>query len=149
MKDGIRFKLEGLSECHAALRALPDATAKNVLRRIGRQRLEPMAERARALAPVEDGTLKESVMVSTQLTRRQRSQHQKLGPDDVEIFMGAGALPQAHMMEFGTVDVAPRPFMRPAWDGGREKLLEGLKEDLWREIEKAANRLARKAARGG
>lgn len=141
------IKMEGLSELKDALRELPDATAKNVLRRVGRKALAPMEDKARQAAPMLHGALVVSITTGTQLSRRQRSMHQKLGPNDVEIFMGAGALPQAHMMEFGTVDVTPRPFMRPAWDTGKGDLLERIKADLWMEIEKAAARLARKAAR--
>jgi HK97 gp10 family phage protein len=142
-------KVEGLAALETALRELPDATAKNVLRRVARARLEPVAARARQLAPVEEGDLRDSITVSTKLTRRQRSQHRKYGPDDVEVFAGAGPHPQAHMQEFGTEDHGPQPFMRPAWDAERDGVLEGVKDDLWQEIEKAANRLARKAAKAG
>jgi HK97 gp10 family phage protein len=141
------MKMEGLSEAKQALRELPDSTAKNVLRRVGRVCLQPMADHAKSLAPVEDGTLRDSIRVGTTLTRRQKSMHTKLGPDDVEIFMGAGGLPQAHMMEFGTVDVTARPYMRPAWDRGKDDLLQRVADSLWVEIEKAAARLARKAGK--
>src|SRR5688572_30736260 len=122
--------VDGLSELQVALRELPDATAKNVLRRVARTALEPIAARARALAPVDDGTLRESITVGTRLSRRQRSQHQKESPDDVEMFAGAGPLPQAHMQEFGTQHSPPQPFMRPAWDSGKEDLLETIKNEL-------------------
>jgi HK97 gp10 family phage protein len=144
-----RVHLDGLSDLLGALRELPDSTAKNVLRRVGRQALEPIAQRAKSLAPVEEGELRNSIGVSTQLSRRQRGMHQKLGPNDVEVFAGPGAVKQAHLMEFGTVDLPPQPYMRPAWDGGKDKLLQSVKELLWQEIQKAADRHARKAARLG
>lgn len=168
MSDDLKITIEGLAECQVALRQLPDATAKNILRRIGRERLKPIADRARQLAPMYDGgvryvrnarsgrwikltpgALKGSITVGTTLTRRQRSQHQKLGPDDVEIFAGPSSVPQAHMMEFGTEHTSPQPFMRPAWDQGKDQLLQGIAVDLWMEIDKAAQRLARKAAKRG
>jgi hypothetical protein len=37
--------------------------------------------------------------------------------------------------------------MRPAWDSGKDALLEGIADDLWAEISKAAARQAKKAAR--
>jgi len=140
-------RIEGLAELQEALRELPDATARNVLRRVAKEVLEPIAERARQLVPVNDGRLRDSIKVSGSLSRRQKSQFQRTDPNDVVMFAGAGALPQAHMMEFGTIDVAPRPFMRPAWDSGKQPLLDTLKDILWAQIEKAAKRAERKAAK--
>jgi hypothetical protein len=64
-----------------------------------------------------------------------------------EVFVGAGVVPHAHLQEFGTVRHGPQPFARPAWDAGQSRILEGIKDDLWAEIKKAADRLARKTAR--
>lgn len=142
-----RVKIEGLKEVQAALRALPDATAKNVMRRILKKRGEPIAEAARSNVPVDQGDLKNSIAVSTKLSRRQKAKHRKGGPDDIEVFIGPGTHPQAHMQEFGTFKEPAQPFMRPAWDAEKTGVLEGIKDDLWTEINKAAQRLARKAAR--
>lgn len=143
-----RVKIEGLAELQTALRELPDATAKNVVRRILRKRGEPIAERARQLAPLDQGELKESIAVGTRLSKRQRRLHRKIDPNDIEVFIGPGPLPQAHLQEFGTQNHPAKPFMRPAWDANRDSLLNSLKVDLWNEIQKAAGRLARKAAKG-
>jgi hypothetical protein len=64
-----------------------------------------------------------------------------------EVFIGAGSLPQAHMTEFGTAKMAPRPWARPVWDAHKGTVLLDLGSDLWTEIEAAAARRARKAAR--
>lgn len=141
------IKIEGLAELQDALRELPDATSRNVLRRVAKLVLTPIADRAKQLAPVAEGKLIASIKVGDKLSRRQKSQFQREDPSDVVMFVGAGALPQAHMMEFGTVDVAARPFLRPAWDQGKDTLLATLKDTLWQEIEKAAKRAARKAAK--
>jgi HK97 gp10 family phage protein len=143
----IKVRIEGLKELQTALRALPDATAKRVVRRVLKKRAEPIAAHARSLTPVDEGDLKQSIGVSTKLTRRQRRMRRKGARDDIEMFIGAGALPQAHMQEFGTQHNAPRAFLRPAWDAGKDALLQGLKDDLWAEIEKSAARLARKRAK--
>ena len=74
----MKVRIEGLSELKAALRALPDATAKNVVRRVLSKRGEPIAERARQLVPVDKGELKASIAVSTKLTRRQRARHREV-----------------------------------------------------------------------
>lgn len=146
------IKIEGLKELDAALAELPKATAKNVLRRVGRKALEPMVAAARDGAPVKSGALRKSMKVASRLSKRQASLHRKMFKSDkasVELFAGASNLPHAHLLEFGTVNIAPRPFMRPAWDGNHRGMLESIKTDLAIEIEKAAKRLARKAARLG
>jgi HK97 gp10 family phage protein len=143
----ITVKVTGLREIETALKNLPKATSKNVVRRVMKARAQPMAETARRMAPVDDGDLQKSITVGTKLSRAQRSKHRKRTPGTVEMFVGAGPNPQAHLQEFGTQHSPPQPFMRPAWDTGKEAFLDGIKADLWAEIEKASARLARKAAK--
>jgi HK97 gp10 family phage protein len=142
-----KVTVEGLAELKTALRALPDATAKNVVRRMLRKRGEPIAARARRLVPVEAGELRDSIGVSTKLSRRQRARHRKFDTNDIEVYVGAGPLPQAHLQEFGTEHSLAQPFLRPAWDSGKREVLEGIKADLWEEITQAVTRLACKAVR--
>lgn len=146
--------VEGLSELEAALSQLPKSTGKAVLRRTLKKAGQPIADNARALAPDDPNTggddLKSSIAVSTKLSKRQRSAHKKMFRDDkasAEMFVGAGPLPQAHNQEFGNVNHGPQSFMRPAWDGNKTQALEIIKAEMWGEIEAAAKRLARKAAR--
>jgi HK97 gp10 family phage protein len=143
----VKFKIEGMDGVKEALRALPDTTSKNVLRRVGRLTLAPFAADARAGAPIEWGDLRDSITVSTTLSRRQRGKFEKLGPHDVEVFAGAGALPQAHITEFGKFDQPPRAFMRAAWDRNRLQMVETFSKLIWTEIEKATKRADRKAAK--
>lgn len=143
-------RVEGLAEIEKTLRQLPDATARNVMRRTLVQAAEPVAAMARQLAPVRQGgqaQLRESIEVTTRLSRRQRQQHQRVDPSDVEVFIGAGPLPHAHMQEFGTQHHGPQPFLRPAWDSKRVIVLDSIKRILWAEIEKAVGRAERKAAK--
>jgi HK97 gp10 family phage protein len=138
--------VEGLRELEAALSELPRATGKNVVRRVLLKRAQPVADQMRSAAPREFGNLQTSIGVSTKLSNRQKRQHRKMKAD-VEVFIGAGALPQAHLQEFGTFKEPPQPFARPAWDASKNSVLDGIGKDLWAEIEKAAARLARKTAR--
>lgn len=138
-------RVEGLRELERALAQLPKATGKNVLKRTLMKAGQPIEVAAEAQAPELRGHLKRSISTSTKLTKRQKSQHRK--QSTVEVFVGAGGLPQAHLQEFGTVDHPPQPFLRPAWDANKMRALESIKGDLWAEIKKAAERLARKAAK--
>lgn len=153
MKTTVR--VEGLKEIDAALGELGKATGRNVMRRVAVKRLEPMAEKARQLAPDDPATggndLKRSIAVSTQLSTKQRKLNRK-SKSEAEAHMGPAGPggkvpPQGIFQEFGTQKHGPQSFMRPVWDGGKDALLDGIKDDLWAEIDKAAARNARKAAR--
>lgn len=143
----ITVKVEGLSEVMEALRELPNATAKNVMKRVLLKRAEPFAETARRLVPVDEGHLKNSIHVATKLTRRQKGRHRKVDRDDVEVFVGPGTDPAAHLVEYGSSRQAAQPYMRPAFDQNKDKFVAGVAKDMWAEIEKAATRLAKKAAK--
>jgi len=143
-------KLEGLKELETALSELPKSTSKAVLRRIGIRAIAPVISTAKELVPVDEGQLRDSLRVTTRLSKRQRRLNRKRAADEkagVELFAGAAALPHAHLVEFGTAKTPPRPFLRPAWDQNKSAVLKTIQEELGDEIEKAAKRLARRAAR--
>jgi HK97 gp10 family phage protein len=141
MAKGVTVKVEGLREVDAALGQLGKATGRNVMRRVAVARLQPIAEDMRDKAPVDQSDLRDSIIVTTKNPKRNRKRSQ------VEAHAGPGRHPQAHLQEFGTQHHGPQPFVRPAWDAGKDELLEGIADALWTEIEKAAARQARKAAR--
>lgn len=143
-------KTEGFAELDKTLGEMPKATAKNVMRRTLRKVAQPMAATMKAKAPVDDGHLRDSIGVGTRLTRRQAGLHRKMFKDDkasVEVFVGAGGLPQAITQEFGTFKEPPQSFARPAFDQHKGELIPAIGREMWAEIEKAAKRQARKTAR--
>ena len=142
-----RVKVEGLRELERALKELPKATGKAVLRRTGIKALKPFDEAWRRLAPRLTGALEESGGIGTKLTTRQaRLNRKREDKASVEVFAGPND-PAAIQDEFGNVSQAPTPFVRPAWDATKDQVLENVKTELATEIDKAAKRLARKAAR--
>lgn len=148
--DVITVHVEGLAELQETLRRdLPDATARNVMKRTLVKVAAPIVARAAMAAPRRTGQLQISIKAGTRLSRRQRAIHRRLDPNDVEIFVGAGPLPQAHLREFGGDRHPADPFMRPAWDSLRMSTLEQIKATLWAEIQRAVARRAKKAARAG
>jgi|SRR5690625_2273093 len=140
----MKMRIEGLKQVDEALKELPRATAKNVVRRVLRKRAEPMAFLAANLAPVDDADLANSMEVNTRLARRQRGG--KVPADRVEVFVGSSSS-LAHLQEFGTRHHAAQPFMRPAFEQLKYRVLDGIQKDLMNEIEKSKARQARKAAR--
>lgn len=143
--------LEGFKELDRALTELPRVTARNLARRVAGEALEPMADRAAALAPDLSGALSFSIAVSERGTRRARWTRKR--PNEFVMAMGPatglGTLTYATHVEFGTVDTSPQPFMRPAWDSYADRALEIVKDRLGVEIGKAATRLAKRRARAG
>jgi HK97 gp10 family phage protein len=150
----VRVRVDGLRELDAALADLPKATGKAVLRRTLLKAGKPIADAARGMAPDDPLTggndLRSSIGVGTKLTKRQAKLHRKMFKNDkasAEAFAGAGKVAHAHLQEFGTVNHGPQPFMRPAWDANAGRALDIIKTDMWTEIEKAAQRLAKRLAR--
>lgn len=149
-----RERVEGLRELDRALAELPKATARNILRRTLTTAAEPLVKEAAALAPDRPGKpandLSSSIAVSSKLNKEQRKATRGDDKSFAEVYVGPDvSVPNAHghWQEFGTVNHGPQPFMRPAWDGKQREVLEIIKSETWNEIERAAKRLARKAAR--
>jgi len=146
-RNAFRVEMTGFKELENALLELPKAVAKNVLRRALMKAGRPVVEGAQANAPVRTGQLQKDIDIRARLVRRQRRGRAKAG--DVEMFIGP-AFPGAahgHLLEFGTSKMAARPFLRPAWDAAKDGVLKAIGSELWTAIDKAAKRLARKAAK--
>lgn len=142
----VKVQVEGLKELDAALSQFTPTKR----RAIGRVALdnggEIFAKAARALAPKDSGGLAESIDVSGTLTRAQKAEHTKRA--EQERFVGPDGRPQGHLREFGGDGNPPHPFMRPAWDGNQQEVLDRIGDELWIGIEKAVQQKARRAARG-
>lgn len=142
-----KVKIEGLRELEAALADLPRGTGKNVLRRVLKKAAAPIESTAEALAPHLTGTLERNINMGTRLTRRQAQMVRKAdSKSSAEIHVGT-ADPAGIQTEFGNANQNAEPWLRPAWDQNKEGALNTIANDLGGEIEKAAARLARKAAR--
>ena len=128
------IKVEGLKELQAALSKLPDKLSREVQFGVLERAAAPIAARAAELAPRDQGDLHKSITVSRRLSKRQYSLHRKADPTDVEVYVGAGSLPHAHLQEYGTKNITPQPFMRPAWDAARPTIVEVIKNDLWEKL---------------
>lgn len=165
---GVRITVgvSGFRDLDLALSELPKATARNVLRRALINAATPFAAAAAAAAPDDPKTtgfdLHTSVKAGDKLSRRQqRVRSGQAGTSFVpgvgfrrpkaeffaEAYVGAGPLPQAHLSEFGSSRQKPRPWLRPSWAAWRDRVLASITRALADEIERARQRLARKAAR--
>lgn len=158
-------RVEGLKELENALRELPKSTGKAVLRRVLKAAAEPIYKDAKSRAPSRPsdakpvyygpkgdrklrrpGTDEALVQTGTRLTRNQARLARKEGKNSAEHYVGSRD-PIARLLEFGTAHSAAQPIIRPAWDGHKEEALRIITSDLGAEIEKAAERLAKKNAK--
>lgn len=163
--------ISGLAELDRALGQLPKATARNVMRRTLLKAGEPIANEAKRLAPVDQGDLRDSIMVLPRLKNKVGSAEYAAamraglgkqaavaalrgarraansGGFSAQMFVGPatgkGVIRYAHMIEFGTVKMAPQPFMRPAWDATQRVALDIIKRELGSQIIMAARRVGR------
>ncbi len=148
--------VSGLFELDKLLKELPAKVERNILRGAMRAGAKVFADRARELVPVRSGQLRDSIKVSTRSKR---------GRVSATVRAGGKKAFYAHMVEFGTarhfikprkrkslffaglarevVDhpgSAPKPFMRPALDGGQVEAVNAAADYI-------RNRLAKEAVK--
>ena len=120
----IDFQLTGIEDAIAALRR---AVAPVNDKRIGENAaaaLEPIAEEARRLVPVESGDLRDSIAVSTEVAGYgAASRTVYVGPLRAG---GSSDVFYAHFIEFGTATQRAQPFLAPAVFKYRELVFEVL-----------------------
>jgi HK97 gp10 family phage protein len=162
----LRMKIDGFQDLEKALQELGDAKAiKRTIKAALMEAAEPTARMARSLAPRKTGRMAEGVDVSTTLSRRQKSgrgghvrARGHFDPFAAFVYIGAHPTGPAVLAEFGTQKrhtksgkstgaMPAKPFMRPAWEAGKDQILRDLQRYLWVTIEKEAKRLARRQAR--
>lgn len=157
------MRIDGLKELDKALGELGKRVGKATLRKAIKAASVPVINDAQALAPVDDGTLKASIIAGTKLGKAQRKLQNKEsrangGKATAEIYIGPTA-PHAHLVEFGTAPhvlyrgikhpgTQPQPFMRPAFEQNQEKMMEIMKQELIIQINKALARQAKRNSKG-
>jgi HK97 gp10 family phage protein len=166
----ITVQVSGLKDLDRALGELPKSVAKATLVRTLKKAGEPIAQAARAAAPIDDGTLRDSIVVSARLKNKvgmaefgaamkaglgvgaaraalRDARRAAGGGSFAEMYvgpsMGKGVLRYAHLQEFGTSNHAAHPFMRPAWDSEKDAALSIIRRELGNEIMAAARRVGR------
>lgn len=142
------FRLEGFAELDKALGQLPKATAKNVLKRVLKKAADPVLDAIVSSAPKDTGYLSRSFGISFTLNASQRRLARNETKSFAEIYIGTRRGSFAGFHEYGTFEMPPHPFMRPAWEATQSTALNIIKVELGGEIEKAAKRYAKKLAKG-
>jgi HK97 gp10 family phage protein len=167
----VTVKVEGLKELDSALGELTKGVARGVLRRTLLKAGAPVVEAAKQFVPEDEGFLKDSIIVTNKapaghsVSKNAFAAAMRGGASRAEAgmaaraanraqpglfaeaFIGPGRYPYAHMVEFGTEKMFPQPYMRPAWEENKMKTLGIIQSELRVQIDKAAARAARRAAK--
>ena len=154
-------KIDGLDQLAQALRELPKRVARNGLRGAVYAGAKVIRDEAKLKAPVAtaplgadqppQGTLKRSIIMkqvpelsSEQkqtffVTVRHGKKYRKQGKN--------GNLSQDawywRFVEFGTVKMTARPFLRPAFEGKKHEAVDAIKNRLAERIEQAVQELSK------
>ncbi len=133
-------KIEGLEKLRAKLRAMP-AEVKAEVEAVLVSSAQEVASTARALAPVDDGELRDSIVVtppggSTPL-HSSGGGRKAVGELKAVVTAGNGAVRYADNVEFGHGNAAPRPFFWPSYRSKRKRI----RSRIARAIGKAARKI--------
>lgn len=165
----IRVKLSGVQDVKKLFADLADElpAQRKAVKEAMKEAAEPMATDARAKAPRDQGDLAESIVVTDKVIASQKGDVLQTGREAVQVFVGpsyskfdAHYAPHAHLVEFGTGprytkdgkftgQTPAQPFMRPAYDGGKQDFIQRFGAYLVVTVQEAARRIGRKRARKG
>lgn len=166
------FKIEGLQELDKALEQIAKKSTRTAtMRRALQKAAQPMATMAASYAPYLTGDLEAGIKIRAQAMgevgkaayadakraggtnadavaamrdARREAKASRINPA-VALYMGPTRdLFYARFQEFGTINHAADPFMRPAFDAEAKPTIERIKPLLWAEIEKSIARAAKK-----
>lgn len=124
MARTVTMKVDGLRELGEKFDGLSEEMQKRVARDATGVASGLVKKSAQAKAPVRTGLLKSQIITK----RIPPGQARSLGVTSMHIVTvrqgrkrrkgknDKGSAPHAHLLEYGTVHMAPRPFLRPALD---------------------------------
>jgi HK97 gp10 family phage protein len=173
MPDAV--KIEGLKQLLSGLEEFKKSTQRSILERALKRAAKPVADTAKALAPVRTGKLRKSIgtkVIRSSAGKSAYAEAMKGGASKAEAAAAAreansaaraaGNGPSAlvrvqatagHAIwnEFGARGGAmpAHPFMGPALLEGKKKVPVSIAADLKIEMEKSARRIAARAAKKG
>jgi HK97 gp10 family phage protein len=154
---GQTVRVEGLSDLGRNMQALKLDVRFKVAERAARKGAVVFRRKARQLAPkssephqlgvrkdqiAQPGNLKKNIII------RQIKDTNLTAEYEVRVRQGSGKVPNDAFywlfLEFGTVKMAQRPFMRPAFAAAKSAALEEVKRALGQEIDKSVAKLPNK-----
>jgi HK97 gp10 family phage protein len=172
MTDSVKFKFEGMKEFEALLKEMQqdfeEKTSKKILNRAVRKAMGSVLESAKRLVPVDTGALRASLRLEVRKPGRRDKRSKYVEPTDIVIGsvttapgnvlakkkfinqrtgkeqIGINSDARAIANEFGTATKSAKPFLRPAMDTEKEKVVGSLADSLKAELEKYRSKYRKK-----
>ena len=165
----VDLKLEGVAELQEKLFAIAGAMAgRKQLIAAARIAMRPVLEAARQNAPRDTGILADSIYLASArpdtngnivasaglrvkksqgyrtLVKGAKKRHIRgLSPQSKKTLKKTSAHWRWHFVELGTSKMRARPFLRPALEANKDKVLDRLKTELRRQVNLATKRRAK------
>lgn len=155
----MNIQISGLKELEQAMRQLPDKLQQRPLRAAVNAAAQVVKKQARANVPVDTGLLKKDIIVTRSRRRsapgretylvmvrekkkkyadtRRNRRANRVG----KTYTVQGDAYYWRFLEFGTVKMPARPFMRRAFENTKNQQIDALKTKLSESIEKLAREL--------
>ncbi|MFS0736935.1 HK97-gp10 family putative phage morphogenesis protein [Sphingomonas sp. 1P06PA] len=122
-------RIDGLKDVEARLEKLRSAAAAGEVRAALKAGGEVIASRAKELVPVDTGALRDSIEV-------------QLPSGNAPTAIVGAREPQGfydNYIEFGTVNMPPQPFLRPAWEEQRDDAQRIVSKHMRGSVKRAAD----------
>jgi len=166
-----QYQINGADQLAEALSLIKDLpTEKRVIQAAERKALAPMRDTVERLSPIDKGDLKDSWVITPRITK---SQKDEIGNDAVGMYVGS-IDQSAHLVEFGVKahkvevqkkktlwgfgrslgteadipEIPPNPIMTIAFEQNKGRSFDLLGKEIWKALEKLANRLSKQAGKG-
>jgi HK97 gp10 family phage protein len=132
------FKVKVDPSVYRAMDHLPDLAKSMGLQPLVERALVPMRDTARYLAPDDPLTgppwnLKSSIEVSGKQT--QAKPYDRLTAAIAYMGPTKYGYPQAVFQEFGTINMVATPYMRPAFDADKDKVIRIIEEGFAEQVQ--------------
>lgn len=133
-------KIAGLREFGERMKALGSDVAKKVARSATNAAAQTIKKPAIAKAPSDTGNLKKNIIVrripETKLTSEHIVTVRQGKLTEKQKSKGLQDAFYARFVEFGTVKMGPRPFLRPAFDENKTKAVDAMVKRIKQRIDK-------------
>lgn len=139
----MNVKVEGIKDLVKKLESMKKSKASKILRKACTKGAQPVAKSAKAQAPVETGLLKKSI------GHKVKSYPSGVVVGIVGPRVGHGTevvvngkpeyrdpVYYSHLVELGSEQAPPHPFLRPAWDQNRGNVENIMRTQIGEGIEK-------------
>lgn len=133
-----KLQIQGLDELDKRLQQIPEKFRRKIIREVMKAAAEPVRAEIERRAPrgkrlgkyssAEYGRLSENIVASGPRTKADGSASIQAGPGKDQYW--------GIFLEFGTVKLSARPFVRPAFDSKYQEALDVMFSEIHRFLEK-------------